>query len=139
MSTETKVKLDIDSNIFRNQAFINWLILKKEEMSIELSIIVYLETLFFYLTRSLTIEDFENDLTDISAKIITLDKILAQNTTKNALKSKLPFKHHARDFIIGSAALKRGSILLSYNTRHFNWMPKGSILTPEMFLETMME
>ena len=128
-------KIALDSNIFRNQDFLNWLILNKSNYSISISIIVYLETLFWYFTRSTTLEDFTYDLNKINAKVISLDINLAQSTANKAIKSMLSFKHHARDFIIGSTAISNEAILLTYNKRHFLWMPEGKVKNPEEFVE----
>jgi len=130
-------KIALDSNIFRNQDFFNWLILRKDEFSVSISIIVYLETLFWYLTRSLTVDDFTYDLEKINADIISLDISLAQETVTKAIKSELSFKHHARDFIIGSAALLEGATLLTYNKKHFLWMSESKVLIPEEFVDLM--
>ncbi|MHA1728301.1 MAG: type II toxin-antitoxin system VapC family toxin [Promethearchaeota archaeon] len=135
MSKEVKIKIDLDSNVFRNQSFINWLILNKEQISVQLSVIVYLETLFFYLTRTLSPDDFDKDLADFSAEIGVLGLNLSKKVAQHAIKSSLPFKHHARDFIIGTTTLERNAVLLSYNVKHFQWMPKNNIKTPEQFME----
>ncbi len=129
------IKIALDSNIFRNRNFLNWLIVNKSNFKISISIIVYLETLFWHFTRLVSIEDFSYDLTKINAEVISLDINLSQSTAKNALKSKLLFKHHARDFIIGSTAISNGAILLTYNKRHFLWMPEGKVKNPEEFVE----
>ena len=106
MSEQALLRIDLDSNVFRNQAFINWLSLNTEAISTGLSVIVFLETLFWYLTKSMSVEDFELDLQDIKAVVTSLDPPLAQITAETAKNSLLPFRHHARDFIIGSSALK---------------------------------
>ncbi|MHA1971731.1 MAG: type II toxin-antitoxin system VapC family toxin [Candidatus Hodarchaeales archaeon] len=133
-----RYKIDLDSNVFRNQSFINWTIKNKDIIEVNISVITYFETLFFYLTRSLTIDDFNNDLQDLSASVYSLDKALANKVVKKAIKCTLPFKHHARDFIIGTTALERGAVLLTYNVKRFkSWMPKASVFTPEDFLESV--
>ncbi|MFQ6126018.1 MAG: hypothetical protein ACE5R6_15635 [Candidatus Heimdallarchaeota archaeon] len=135
MPDRSILRIDLDSNVFRNQDFINWLILNKEAVSAGLSVIVYLETLFWYLTKSLSVADFELDLRTIRAVITPLDPPLAQITAETAKNSLLPFRHHARDFIIGSSALKRKAILLSYNSKNFTWMPEDTVTSPESFLD----
>ena len=128
-------RIDLDSNTFRNHDLINWLSINKEDISVDLSVIVYLETLFWYLTKSLSLEDFELDLKEIQATVTPFNPKLAQDAAKRAIKSILPFKHHARDFIIGTSAIQREAILLTYNISHFLWMPKGTVTTPEKFVE----
>lgn len=134
MTEQAILRIDLDSNVFRNQALINWLSLQKERFSIGISVIVYLETLFWYLTKLLSTEDFELDLLEIKAVITPLDSSLAQLTAETAKTSLLPFRHHARDFIIGTSTVMRNAILLTYNVKHFTWMPEGTVTVPEQFL-----
>ncbi len=84
-------------------------------------------------------EDFGIDLKEIQANITPFDSSLAQDAAERAIKSILPFKHHARDFIIGSSSIQREAILLTYNIKHFSWMPKGTVTTPEKFIEKYKE
>jgi len=135
MPEQSILRIDLDSNVFRNHAFINWLSLNKDQVSTGLSVIVYLETLFWYLTKNLSVEDFELDLHDIRAIITPLDPPLAQITAETAKNSLLSFRHRARDFIIGSSALKRKAILLTYNSKNFTWMPEDTKTSPESFLD----
>ena len=80
-------RVDLDSDVFRNHDFINWLSINKENLSVDLSVIVYLETLFWYLTKSLSIDDFELDLEEIQAGITPFDSSLAQDAAERAIKS----------------------------------------------------
>ena len=80
-------------------------------------------------------EDFGIDLKEIQASITPFDSSLAQDAAERAIKSILPIKHHARDFIVGSSSIQREAILLTYNIGHFAWIPKGTVTTPEKFIE----
>jgi predicted nucleic acid-binding protein len=135
MSEPALLRIDLDSNVFRNQTFINWLTLNQAVLSTGLSVIVFLETVFWYLTRDLSVEDFQLDLQDLNAVVTPLDSSLAQLTAETAKTSLLPFRHHARDFVIGTSAVHRAAILLTYNLQHFTWMPSGTVTFPEQFLE----
>lgn len=116
----------------------SWLNLNHDKISVGISIIAYLETLFWYLTKSLSIEDFQRDLDEIYAGVTPLDPSLAQSVAERAIPSVLPFRHHARDFIIGTSSIQREAILLTYNIAHFSWMPKGRVATPEKFIEHLL-
>ena len=133
------IKIHLDSNVFRNQSFIDWLILHKESFVSGISIIVYIETLFWYLTKRQTIDDFGLDLADFQATIIPFEEKIAQEAAQNAIDSILPFKHHARDFIIGTTALKEEATLLTYNLRNFTWMSSTQLSTPESLIEQYLE
>jgi len=55
------------------------------------------------------------------------------------LKNKsFPFKNHARDYFIGVIAAHNDTILITYNTRHFDWLPK-QVLTPEEFVRSFLD
>ena len=49
---------------FWNQSIINFLILYNDKNVVDISIIVYLETLFWYLTKGLSAQDFNKDIQD---------------------------------------------------------------------------
>ena len=47
-----------------------------------------------------------------------------------------PFKHHARDYLIGTISITTGSILITENVRHFQWLVDEGyeLVRPEMFV-----
>ena len=105
---------------------------------IHASIIVYAETLLWYKTLGLTRKELEDELRKLKASIKNLDEGLADIATDSALKygGSFPFKHHARDYVIGATALDEKATLITYNTQHFEWLRKEGIAvkTPEDFV-----
>ncbi|KKK65194.1 hypothetical protein LCGC14_2976610, partial [marine sediment metagenome] len=67
----------------------------------------------------------------LNIKIQNLTTKEIYDISTNAKSSTLPFKHHARDFIIGTQALLTQNILITYNIKHFTWMGKDHYLTPD--------
>ncbi len=129
------MKIDLDSNVFKNQKFIDWLILNNDLFEINISIIVYIETLFWYETRGLSKENLRADLLKINATISEIDTNVAEKTVSQAIKiQNLPFRHHFRDFLIGITSLNRDAIIITNNIRHFTWMPSDKILTPNRLI-----
>lgn len=134
------MRITLDSNCFKNQPFIDFLIVNKSEIEIHLSVISYIETLIWYQFRGLDIDDFDSEIEDLNAKIDLLDKNVGKKISEMVIfKNKtFPFKHHARDYFIGVTAAHNDTVLVTYNIRHFDWFPK-QVLTPEEFVRSFLD
>ncbi|MHA2030606.1 MAG: hypothetical protein ACW99A_12725 [Candidatus Kariarchaeaceae archaeon] len=119
------MKISLDSTVFRDLDFIDWLYVNSEELEITVSVIVALETSYWYKLRGLDISMFLVELDKIKGKIDDLVVEDIDLITQNTIISNLKFRHHARDLIIGSHAQNRKSILITNNTRHFQWMEEN--------------
>jgi predicted nucleic acid-binding protein len=137
-----KLKLSLDSSIFRNRRFLEWVRYTKKHNA-HVSIIVYVETLLWYKALGLTKGDFDNELAEAGIAVIELTESLADRVTANALKHRkaFPFKHHARDYVIGTTALENEATLITYNLDDFKWVQDegGTVHTPESFLSAILE
>ena len=125
--------------MFRNRPFLEWLRnTKKHEL--EISIIAYVETLFWYKTLGLGKDDFDEELENLALSVVGFSRNLADSITANAMKHRrtFSFKHHARDYMIGTSALESNATLITYNLDDFNWMKEegGTVHTPESFIAT---
>jgi len=129
-------KITIDSNVFRNLNFINYLRINKNEIQVYIPSIVSFEIGYFFLTKGITWEDFLKEIQKFGGVFLEWDSVILLDVLKNALNNKetLPFRHHFRDFIIGSQCEKIGYDLISYNKNHFKWLKRISIQTPEEFI-----
>ena len=125
--------------MFRNRRFLEWLRYTKKH-DLEVSIITYLETLLWYKTLGLKTEDFDEELENLGITVTELSQTLADRATANALKHRkaFPFKHNARDYVIGTSALETKATLITYNLDDFGWFIEegGTVETPENFLAT---
>ncbi|MHA1673521.1 MAG: type II toxin-antitoxin system VapC family toxin [Promethearchaeota archaeon] len=128
------MKISLDSNVFRDQEFIEWLILNSEKISIYLSIITCLETFYWYTLRNISKSNFKKDLKALQVQIVPLIQDDIYKISNNAKKSSLRFKHHARDFIIGTHAHLKETILVTQNLKHFEWMGPNQTITPDNFV-----
>ncbi len=128
------MKISLDSNVFRDQNFIEWLILNTPEITVYMSIITTLETYYWYVIRGLSKSEFQEDISALHAQIVPFvsDHICPIST--NAKNSRLRFKHHARDFIIGTHAQLKESILITHNLKHFPWINADHMMTPDDFV-----
>ncbi len=127
------MKISLDSTIFRDLDFVDWLYINKDNFKISISVIVALETSYWYKLRGLEKSMFPNEIKKINGTIIDLVADDIDLISQYSINSKLRFKHHARDLIIGSHSLKINSILITANTKHFQWM-SDNVMTPDDFV-----
>lgn len=131
-----KSKIALDSNVFRNLQFITYLIKHKDEISIALPSIVQLEIGYFYLSKGFTMKNFLKYTQRLNAKMLNWTSIQSEKVLQNAIaqRKNLPFKHHIRDFIIGTQCEALSYSLITYNLSHFKWLEKIIAQTPDAFI-----
>lgn len=129
-------KIALDSNVFRNSDFIDYLILHKNEISIALPSLVQLETGYFYLTKGVSWADFIKFIQKFNIKLMEWNSIQIEEVLQNAFiqKNRLPFKDHFRDFVIGTQCETLSYSLVTYNLTHFKWLKRIMAQTPEAFI-----
>jgi len=129
-------KIAIDSNIFRNLNFINYLRINKAKIQVYIPSIVSFELGYYFLTKGITWEDFLKEIQKFNGTFLEWDSVVLLEVLKNALNNKatLPFRHHFRDFMIGTQCENTSLDLISYNKNHFTWLKHVSIQTPEEFI-----
>lgn len=80
----------------------------------------------------------ETELRKLKASIKNLNEEIADKATDSALKygNEFPFRHHARNYVIGATALMEKATLITHNTQRFSWLAKEGIAvrTPEDFV-----
>ena len=131
------MKIGLDSTVFKNRKFIEWLIYNKNVFELHISEIVYIETLLWYKRLSIGKKGFDSDLSELNARISFMDLDLADLITENAVKfgKQFPFKFHARDYVIGSSAESARSYLITDNIKYFRWLSGNvTVMTPEEFV-----
>ncbi|UCE14537.1 MAG: hypothetical protein JSV04_05000 [Candidatus Heimdallarchaeota archaeon] len=128
------LRISLDSNIFRDQDFIDWLQASKDKLEVFLSAISALETFHWYNVRGISEELFKKDMEALGAVINELTYQDIFHISRNAKNSALPFRHHARDFIIGTHAHIHESKLITFNKTHFDWLGQENILNPDEFV-----
>lgn len=132
--SSNKIKISLDSSIFRDIDFVEWLQLNSERFHISISVIVYLETYHWYNLRGIDKNLFEEEMSALNGKINDLYSSEVENISNNAIKSNLLFKHHARDLIIATHAIKQDSVVITLNKRHFDWMDAKPMSPDELIL-----
>ena len=123
--------------MFRNRRFLEWLRYTNKH-DVQVSILAYVETLLWYKVLGLNRKDFDQELANVGIAVTGLSETLADKITANAVKHRktFPFRHHARDYIIGTTALETKATLITYNVDDLGWLTGegGAVDTPESFL-----
>ncbi|MDK2383791.1 MAG: hypothetical protein QI199_03130 [Candidatus Korarchaeota archaeon] len=129
-------RIMLDSMIFRNRPFLSWLRVNLERFRIYISPIVHAETALWYLYIGLDLEDLTSDLRALRAEIPPITREITEKVAERAFTNRraLPFRHHARDYLIGAQAEHLGTWIVTYNKRHFAWV-NVPVLTPEELIK----
>lgn len=62
------LKIGLDSTVFKNRKFIDWLIYNKNLFETHISEVVYMETLLWYKRLGIGKEGFDDDLNELKAE-----------------------------------------------------------------------
>ena len=81
-------KLAIDSNVFRNLNFINYLRINKAKIQVYIPSIVSFEIGYYFLTKGITWEDFLKEMQKINGYFLEWDSVILLEVLKNALNNK---------------------------------------------------
>lgn len=124
----------LDTNVFSNKEFCNGI--KESDYAAFVSTITYTELLYHYLKRKgETGEEFVDAfLETLNVLVISLDQECAKIASKSAI-GRWDFKRNARDYLIGSLAVKLKCPLITSNINDFEWMRQECLFTPQKFLE----
>ena len=126
------MRVVLDTNVFNNWVFLEWL--RHSSLEPVTSSVVYMELLYRYARRK-SLEEAKSKLTAIfnslGIEVMGFDWECAELAVKSAI-GRWDFSKSARDYMIGSLALKLSVPLVTYNRKDFDWLPE--VLTPE---ETM--
>ncbi|WP_297550370.1 PIN domain-containing protein [Thermococcus sp.] len=126
------MKVVLDTNVFNNWVFLEWLM--RSSLEPVTSSVVYMELLYRYARRK-GLEEVKSKLAavfdSLGIEVLEFDWECAELAVKSAI-GRWDFSKNARDYMIGALALKLGAPLVTYNRKDFDWLP--DVLTPE---ETM--
>ncbi len=130
-------RIMLDSTAFGDRSFLAWLRINLKHFSIFVSPIVYAETALWYLYSGLSIEDLEDDLLALKAEVPPITKEVVKIAARRAYinRKHLPFRHHARDYVIGAQAIVLHASIVTSNKKHFEWVNEIDIFSPEEFVE----
>jgi predicted nucleic acid-binding protein len=128
-------KIALDTNVFRDIDFINYLIKRSKKFQVFLPSIVGLELGYYRSLKNISWDEFNHYISKFNGSIIPWESIDSNEVINNAkiYRSTLPFSHHFRDFLIGTQCVKEKYDLITKNVEHFNWITSINVQTPEMF------
>ena len=86
--------------------------------------------------RGLTRKEFQEDLNLLKSKLVPISEDIIEIIIKFTKKSRLNFRHHARDFIIGTTACNN-AILITNNITHFDYFLANKLMTPKQYLQKL--
>jgi predicted nucleic acid-binding protein len=128
----------LDANAFRNLGFLNLLRDLGPSFEFVIPTIVSLEVGFFYMNKGIPWEDFLGELQKFRGTCLPWDAIVVPDVLAIAVanRSKLSFREHFRDFLIGFQCEQVQAALITNNKRHFEWS-HVSLFTPEEFTQML--
>ena len=128
-------KIALDTNIFRQIDFINFLIKNVNKFKVFLPSIVGLELGYFRSLKEISWDEFNQYLSKFNGSIMSWESLKSAEIIENAKKNKqrLSFSQHFRDFIIGTQCLSQNVDLITNNVEHFFWVTSIKVQTPEEF------
>jgi predicted nucleic acid-binding protein len=129
-------KYALDSNVFRNLKFIDYLILHKDELDIAFPKIVQLEVGYYFKTKGYNWEKFMIEMQKFNCRMLDWQMGDPELIINKAFdwKQQLPFKDHIRDYLIGTQCKNENRTLITYNVSHFSWIEKIEVIAPEDFV-----
>ena len=125
-----KLKLAMDTNVFKNEKFCNWLLKSKEEKYIPS--IVYMEYLHHHLKKGNTPSMVNAFLEQMNITIVPFGKNEAIEAAKNSFNNLISFEN-PREYVIGSTALILNAKLVTDNIKNFKWLDK--VITPDEIIK----
>ncbi|HDM92000.1 MAG TPA: hypothetical protein ENG69_01235 [Candidatus Korarchaeota archaeon] len=130
-------RIMLDSTVFKERSFLAWLRLNSDRFSVYISPVVYAETALWYIYSGLGAEDLEEDLKALKAEVPPISREAARLAAETAYanRRRLPFRHHARDYIIGAQAVLLRANIITHNRGHFEWVKEVRVMTPWEFVD----
>jgi predicted nucleic acid-binding protein len=140
-SSKIKYNLAIDSNIFTNKNFLNFLLWKKDIIAVHILPIVFLEVGYYFMGKDMGWDIFLKYLNRYNSVILGWDDLDNATILRKALaqKQELPFRYHFRDFLIGSQCISKNLDLVTNNIKHFQWVDNIRVFTPEELVAHIMQ
>ena len=123
------MKLDLDTNVFNNRQFCDWLFLQDKEKY--LPAVAYMEYLYHHLKKGNT-ESMVDAFLEHMNIVVPFGKDEAVQAALGSF-GNWDFGDNAREYTIGATAIKLNVTLVTNNIKHFKWME--NVTTPEDILK----
>jgi hypothetical protein len=126
----------LDSNVFRDKNFVNFLAIQKEKIQFFLPTIVQMEVGYFYRSKGKSWEEFLLDIQDFDCILLSRTIFQAPDLIDLTYQYKqyLPLREHFRDYMIGLECNLVDIALITENVSHFQVFKKD-LQTPKQFVK----
>ena len=124
------MEIVLDTNIFNNKKFCEWLLESPEKKY--LPAFAYLEYVYHNLKKGNSESMVDAFLEQMNVSIVPFGKEEALKAALAAI-GRCDFKDNARDYSIGATAEKLNGLLITNNTKDFNWLK--NVKTPDEMLK----
>ncbi len=127
-----------DTNTFRSEDLIPFLIQNHAQFRILIPAIVYAERGYSFLLNGESFKIFDEEIATYKGEVLPLTReqiAIAMNLAHKHRKI-LPFRDLSRDYLIAGQCQGAIDIFISYNVKHFQTLTLDAtrILTPEEFI-----
>ena len=124
------MEIVLDTNIFNNKKFCEWLLESPEKKY--LPAFAYLEYVYHNLKKGNSESMVDAFLEQMNVSVVPFGKEEALTAALAAI-GRWDFKDNARDYSIGATAEKLSGLLITNNTKDFNWLK--NVTTPDEMLK----
>lgn len=132
-----KPTIAYDTNTFRSENLIPFLIKNQKIFHIVIPAIIYAERGYSFLLNGDSFQTFDEEIVTYNGEVLPLTLVQITNAIKlaHAHRKNLPFRDHSRDYLIAGQCQGTIDIFISYNIKHFQALALTStrIMTPEEF------
>ncbi|MHA2298501.1 MAG: type II toxin-antitoxin system VapC family toxin [Candidatus Hodarchaeales archaeon] len=122
MIDSRELVLGLDTDVLAEKKLLA--ILRKIPTRVFLSAIVLTEQAIWLRRSDWPLDKIKKTADLLNAEEVHYTSALGLLVAETCARTAIKFKQHARDVMIGIGYLKRGSIVLTNNTRHYRWVNK---------------
>ncbi len=139
MRMASKLTIAYDTNTFRSEDLIPFLIQNQAKFRVVIPAIVYAERGYSFLLNGESVKIFDEEIETYKGEVLPLTRAQIAIAMNLAYKHRkiLPFRDHSRDYLIAGQCQGSIYIFISYNVKHFQTLALDPtrILTPEEFIQ----
>lgn len=132
-----KPTIAYDTNTFRSENLIPFLIKNQAIFHIAIPAIVYAERGYSFLLNGESFQTFDEEIMAYNGEVLPLTRVQIANAVNlaHSHRNTLPFRDHSRDYLIAGQCQGTINIFISYNVKHFQALALDPtrIMTPEEF------
>jgi predicted nucleic acid-binding protein len=133
-----KPTIAYDTNTFRSEDLIPFIIKKQAKFHVKIPAIVYAERGYSFLLNGESFQTFDEEIATYNGDVLPLtrEQVVVAINLAHKHRKNLPFRDHGRDYLIAGQCQGTIDIFISYNVKHFQVLSLSPTrtLTPEEFI-----